>query len=374
MATIKNTTITSTGGLDLPVGTQANRPGSPANGMIRYSTDSGFELYQSGAWVNNRSGLTQATAILDFEGVTPFNGPAWINPALALGTGDNPILVNCEIGSDGNTYVVLETTFTNGIVSNQYSTTNCVDKVRSEGPNGSSSYIGQYFGLGNVDIAYAGNSGSAVGRSTTYEMGSDSSRRQYVTVTYRNPATGSNLSSTEAEQIGRWANDMDPNCYQIVVETDDDNAGWESAGNTVFYSGTNDQPSTNYSVGHPVGLHSWDNTTGTVYGYDGTQTGGGHASNAGQIFILTRSRYSSNAVIATRWNVDTQDQFAESGASLGGNVTRDQLSQSETLNADFILPRALSLMIHTGGGNAWAYMTYVSGTPTNKIMIRGANV
>lgn len=373
MATIKNTTITSTGGLDLPVGAGSARPGSPANGMIRWSTDAGLEFYKSNNWQNNLNGLTRATAILDFASISPFTGPAWINPALALGTGNNPILVNCEVGSDGNMYVVLETTYINGIISNSYSTTNCVDKVRSEGPNGGSSYIGQYFGLGNVDIAYNGNGGSPVNRSTTFNMGSDDSRRQYSIITYRNPATGSNLTSTEAEQIGRWANDMDPNCYQIVVETDDDNTGWEDNGSAIFYSGTNDQPSNLYRPGHPVGVHSWDNN-GTIYGYDGTQTGGGHAQNAGEVFILTRSRFSSNAVIATRWNTDTQSQFAESGASLGDNVTRDQLNQSETLSTDFILPRAISLMIHTGGGNAWAYMTYVSGTPTNKIMIRGANL
>lgn len=37
--------------IKIPVGTTAQRPGSPANGMIRYNTDlSTFEGYKSGAW------------------------------------------------------------------------------------------------------------------------------------------------------------------------------------------------------------------------------------------------------------------------------------------------------------------------------------
>ena len=56
MATLKNTTIDSTGFLTLPVGTVAQRPGSPASGMIRICTDfPGFsdpivEYYNGTEW------------------------------------------------------------------------------------------------------------------------------------------------------------------------------------------------------------------------------------------------------------------------------------------------------------------------------------
>ena len=56
MATLKNTTIDSTGFLTLPVGTVAQRPGSPAQGMIRICTDfPGFsdpivEYYNGAEW------------------------------------------------------------------------------------------------------------------------------------------------------------------------------------------------------------------------------------------------------------------------------------------------------------------------------------
>jgi hypothetical protein len=46
-----DSTYTGTGQVKLPVGTTAQRSGSPANGMIRYnSDDDGFEGYQDGAW------------------------------------------------------------------------------------------------------------------------------------------------------------------------------------------------------------------------------------------------------------------------------------------------------------------------------------
>jgi len=47
MATLKNTTIDDTGYIRLPSGTTAQRPGSPANGMVRWNTDLGYDEYYS---------------------------------------------------------------------------------------------------------------------------------------------------------------------------------------------------------------------------------------------------------------------------------------------------------------------------------------
>jgi hypothetical protein len=53
MATLKNTTINDTGFIQLPAGTTAQRPASPANGMIRVNTTtSALEAYVGGAWLN----------------------------------------------------------------------------------------------------------------------------------------------------------------------------------------------------------------------------------------------------------------------------------------------------------------------------------
>lgn len=52
MANLKNTDINDTGYLTLPIGTTAQRPSSPAAGMLRYnSTDSTAEVYDGAAWV-----------------------------------------------------------------------------------------------------------------------------------------------------------------------------------------------------------------------------------------------------------------------------------------------------------------------------------
>jgi len=51
VATLKNTTINDTGFFGLPVGTTAQRPGSPVNGYTRINTTNGaFEVYFNGDW------------------------------------------------------------------------------------------------------------------------------------------------------------------------------------------------------------------------------------------------------------------------------------------------------------------------------------
>lgn len=54
-----NVTITSTGYLKLPVGTTAERSGSPVDGMIRYNSTLGrYEGYQGSAWSGIGGGAT----------------------------------------------------------------------------------------------------------------------------------------------------------------------------------------------------------------------------------------------------------------------------------------------------------------------------
>lgn len=51
--------LSGTGVLDLPVGTTAQRPGSPNSGMIRFNTDLGqFEGYNGTAWSSVGGGAT----------------------------------------------------------------------------------------------------------------------------------------------------------------------------------------------------------------------------------------------------------------------------------------------------------------------------
>jgi len=52
MATLKNTTVNDTGFLRLPIGTTAQRPVSPAAGMVRFNTTLGYaEVYTGAQWV-----------------------------------------------------------------------------------------------------------------------------------------------------------------------------------------------------------------------------------------------------------------------------------------------------------------------------------
>jgi hypothetical protein len=55
MATLTNTTINSTETVKIPVGTTAQRPASPTNGMMRYNTTlSTVEIYINGVWTSMR--------------------------------------------------------------------------------------------------------------------------------------------------------------------------------------------------------------------------------------------------------------------------------------------------------------------------------
>ena len=51
MATLKNTTINDIGYIQVPVGTTAQRPSSPAVGYVRYNTDLGYlEIFTGNTW------------------------------------------------------------------------------------------------------------------------------------------------------------------------------------------------------------------------------------------------------------------------------------------------------------------------------------
>lgn len=57
-------TIGGTGGIEISVGTTAQRPVSPINGTIRYNLDSSlFEFYQNSSWVNLGSGSGTVTSV-----------------------------------------------------------------------------------------------------------------------------------------------------------------------------------------------------------------------------------------------------------------------------------------------------------------------
>lgn len=67
MATLKNTTINDTGFLKLPSGTDAQRPGTPEAGMMRWNTtSSGVEVYDGTAW-GSVGGGSDATTLQGYS-------------------------------------------------------------------------------------------------------------------------------------------------------------------------------------------------------------------------------------------------------------------------------------------------------------------
>jgi hypothetical protein len=114
MATLKNTTINDTGYMGLPVGTTAQRPVSPSDGMMRRNTTLNCVEYYSSvdqAWVkisdNGGSGVTpsnpatSATAILLLNPSAP-SGYYYIRP-----DGTNIYYVYCDMVTGGGGWMLM---------------------------------------------------------------------------------------------------------------------------------------------------------------------------------------------------------------------------------------------------------------------------
>ena len=114
MANLKNTTVNDTGYLTLPVGTTAQRPASPSDGMLRRNTTLNCLEYYSTVdqtWVkisdNGGSGATpsnpasSATAILLLNPSAP-SGYYYIRP-----DGTNIYYTYCDMTTDGGGWMLL---------------------------------------------------------------------------------------------------------------------------------------------------------------------------------------------------------------------------------------------------------------------------
>ena len=105
MATLKNTTINDTGHVTLPVGTTAQRPATPAVGMIRYNTSLGFtEQYTADGW----------------QGIAPPPVITSISPTSFSGESGTSITVN---GSNFDSTVTVQFILFGGAVVNATTTT-----------------------------------------------------------------------------------------------------------------------------------------------------------------------------------------------------------------------------------------------------------
>jgi hypothetical protein len=102
-----DSTYTGTGQVKLPAGTDAQRSGSPANGMIRYNTDlNSFEGYVAGNW-GGIGGAQAGGAILTNKDIASVN---FTIPAGTNGLSVGPITVDSGITitvTSGQRWVIL---------------------------------------------------------------------------------------------------------------------------------------------------------------------------------------------------------------------------------------------------------------------------
>lgn len=107
MATLKNTTVNDTGFLKLPVGTTAQRSGSPSDGEMRINSDTGYiECAYSGYWFNLYSvgyGQYITTGLYihyDFSNPVCYSGSGTLVTDLA--STQNGTITGCSFSGSGN--------------------------------------------------------------------------------------------------------------------------------------------------------------------------------------------------------------------------------------------------------------------------------
>lgn len=108
MATLKDTIINDTGFLTLPSGTTAQRPASPATGMLRYNTTtSSIEVYINSTWVSIGSSNPVSTNLvlhLDAGNTSSYPGTGTVWSDLS-GNNNNFNIVASAYNSSGVKYM-----------------------------------------------------------------------------------------------------------------------------------------------------------------------------------------------------------------------------------------------------------------------------
>lgn len=84
-------TIGGAGGIEVPFGTTAQRPGSPANGLIRYNTDTGqLEGYFSNSWSSSISTIANQVVVQKNPGAGEFGSIAAACASITTATATSP--------------------------------------------------------------------------------------------------------------------------------------------------------------------------------------------------------------------------------------------------------------------------------------------
>jgi hypothetical protein len=111
MANLKNTIINDTGHITLPIGTTAQRPGSPTSGMTRFNTaTSVIEFFNGEIWIGIglRDGSSSSTAAVSAQAIktltgTNTDGVYWIELPVASAT---PLYCIMNSAYDGGGWIM----------------------------------------------------------------------------------------------------------------------------------------------------------------------------------------------------------------------------------------------------------------------------
>lgn len=124
MATLKNTTVSETGAAQLPVGTTAQRPGSPVTGDTRFNEDFKRVEYYDGSIWRYMPDIVRSGLVLNLDAAEPSSypgtGTTWSDLS---GNSNDGTLVN-GVGYDSDNGGSLVFDGTNDIVNTSYSPPN----------------------------------------------------------------------------------------------------------------------------------------------------------------------------------------------------------------------------------------------------------
>lgn len=179
MASLKNTIINDTGFLQLPSGTTAQRPASPANGMMRYNTTLNVVEMYNGAtstW-NTVAANTYTVDVLiaaggggGGAGGTPYYGGGG-----GGGAGGLRVITNISV-TQGTSYAIVVGAGGLGAMSNDGS--GSIIWAKNGGDSSALGYTslgggagGSYNGVGPYWVGQAGGSGGGSGRDNTGNNG-----------------------------------------------------------------------------------------------------------------------------------------------------------------------------------------------------------
>ena len=341
----------STSYLKLPVGTSSQRPGSPAEGMVRYNSEiSSFEGYASGAWsslggVKSVDGLTyilaESSAGASNDELEFYAATGSLTTSKVGGWNQTRLLVNTALSMSGTASIgTLNLTNALGISYGGTGATTAAQGLTNLLPTGEQSgYVlttsgrGSYFwaaaggGGGNVGTKidttrtiYTATSGQTVFTGTgTYVPGAGQLRvyingiRQYSTAYTETSSTSFTLSTGVTAGAIVLA-EVDGFVSYPIAAADVSNSPAGSIAATTVQAALNELDSEKAPIASPA-------FTGTVSGITATMVGLGNVTNESKATMFTNPTFTGTVSGVTATHVGLGNVTNESKATMFTNPT-----------------------------------------------------